>query len=231
MPLRSQSLDNSIRHRLLAFPAFGRVAISVAVDAPCVPVFLNKWCFGVERIATLRTEKVASVPLRTTSNYYLALNRRFAALAPRTEELVEVEMAIKPQSFVSIFVCSLSYSFLDIMTGHTSTNTVQALIAEVLWFWVKSYAFEPLAAVVAAEAFVMEACSTSRDDTTGDWLNTVAAQSSRSTYRSWRETRIVANAGHWCSCSMVRRRPNWCLGRCWEWSDWAIDRDCRWCGH
>jgi hypothetical protein len=41
------------------------------------------------------------MPLRSTSNDNLTLNRRFARLAARGEELVEIKMAVKPPRFIS----------------------------------------------------------------------------------------------------------------------------------
>jgi hypothetical protein len=48
-------------------------------------------------IAALRAEKMPRVPLRPAGNHNLPLNRRLARLAPRTEQLVEVQVAVEPQ--------------------------------------------------------------------------------------------------------------------------------------
>jgi hypothetical protein len=95
MPLTPKRLHNHIRHGLPTLAALGTVPISVAVAAPRIAVLLNKRRASIERIAALRTEKVASVPLSAASNNHLTFDRRLARFAARAEHFVEVECAVE----------------------------------------------------------------------------------------------------------------------------------------
>ncbi len=48
-------------------------------------------------ITALRTEEMTNMPLATTSNHDLSLDRCLAAPASRAEEFVKVQMAVEPQ--------------------------------------------------------------------------------------------------------------------------------------
>ncbi len=48
-------------------------------------------------ITALSTEEMPSMPLPTTSNNDLTLDRRLATPAPGTEQFMEIQMAVKPQ--------------------------------------------------------------------------------------------------------------------------------------
>lgn len=100
MPIRAQSLHHYIRHRLLALPAFGAVSVRVTAHAPRIPVLLDKRCRAIERISTLRTEEVASMPFGTASHDHFTLDWRLAAFASWAEQLVEVEMAVETERLV-----------------------------------------------------------------------------------------------------------------------------------
>lgn len=116
VPLSTKSLDHHIRDGTSAFPAFRRVPIGVAIDAPSITVFLHKRGGGVERlcwvlasvwepvgilmewithISALGAKEMSNVPFSTASNHHLTLNGRLAAAASRAEELVEVEMTVE----------------------------------------------------------------------------------------------------------------------------------------
>lgn len=100
MPLSIESLDNHVRHRLPSALALRAEAMRMAVHTPCIPLFLHKRRRRVKWVAALRAEKVASVPFRAARDDDLALNGRLARLAPRREELVEVEVAEETLAFV-----------------------------------------------------------------------------------------------------------------------------------
>jgi hypothetical protein len=48
-------------------------------------------------ISTLGAKEMSGMPLSTASNNDLTFDRRLAALASWTEELVEIQVAIEPQ--------------------------------------------------------------------------------------------------------------------------------------
>ena len=72
----------------------------MAIDTPRVPLLLDKRHLRIKRIAALRAEKVAGVPLRAARDDDLALDRGGAALAARAEALVEVQVAVEPRGLV-----------------------------------------------------------------------------------------------------------------------------------
>lgn len=108
MPLRSQGFDDRVGNRLLAFLAFVRVAMGMAINTPGISILLDKGGGRIEGlcdnqyaitnirtrtetyITTLSTEKVSNMPLGTTSNHNLTLNRGLATLASRAEEFMVV---------------------------------------------------------------------------------------------------------------------------------------------
>lgn len=50
MPFRSQSLDDRVSHRLLAFLASGGIAVSMAIDTPSISVLLDERRRRIERL-------------------------------------------------------------------------------------------------------------------------------------------------------------------------------------
>lgn len=117
MPLTPQRLNHNICHRLAALAALRTVPVSMAVATPCIAIFLDERRASIERIATLRAEKVPSVPLSATSNDNLALDRSLARFAARAEHFVEVERAVEAER------------------GHTVGffRFVECLVGDVLW--------------------------------------------------------------------------------------------------
>ena len=97
MPLAPQRLHHHIRHRLPALAALRTVPVSMAIATPRIAIFLHERRASIERITTLRAEKVPSVPLSATSNDDFAFDWRLARFAARAEHFVEVERAVEAQ--------------------------------------------------------------------------------------------------------------------------------------
>lgn len=77
----------------------------MAPHTPGIALLLHKRRRAIKRITALRTEEVSNVPLCSTRNHHLALNRRLARFTAGREKLVEVEMAEEPQRLVEpVFV-------------------------------------------------------------------------------------------------------------------------------
>jgi hypothetical protein len=140
----------------------------MAVDTPSIPILFHKRSRGIKWISALGAEEVTSMPFRTASNDNLALNGRLAALAARGEELVEVEMAVEAWRFVCAVVMLETRHVVgggvggkegDIGAGEAGANALDTFGMFVRGFRVEGYAFEVLAALVAGEAFGMEAGS------------------------------------------------------------------------
>ena len=109
---------------------------------------------------------MTSMPFRAAGNDNLALYGCLAALAARGEELVEVEMAVEAWRFVGAVVVLETCHVIcgrvgrevgDVGARETGADAVDAFGVFVGGFRVKGYAFEVLAALVAGEAFGMEA--------------------------------------------------------------------------
>jgi hypothetical protein len=144
----------------------------VAIDAPRVPVFLDKRRRAVKRITALSAEKVAGVPLCTTCYNDLAFNGRFAALASWRKELVEVEVAVKPWRFIGaiimlqtshVFRCRVRGQERNVVACETGADALDTFGMLVGWFRVESYALKVLTTLIACEAFWMEARASCRD--------------------------------------------------------------------
>jgi hypothetical protein len=166
MPLGPESLDHGVRNRLAALLALGTVPVSMAIHTPRIPILFHKRCARIERIATLRAEKVAGVPLRTTGDDDLAFDGRFAALAARREHLMEVEMAEEALGFVGAVLVLETRHVVgrgvcgevgNVFAALAGVDAGDALCELVLWLGIEGDALEVLAALVAGEAFGVEA--------------------------------------------------------------------------
>lgn len=102
---------------------------------------------GTTYITTLGAEKVANVPFCATCYDNLALDRCLTALAARTEELMEIQVAVEPRD-TRLFVMVMR----------------QSLSPRRFWLLVESDAFQGSVAVVADEALGMESAPSSGDD-------------------------------------------------------------------
>jgi len=108
MPLAAQRLDDHIRHRLPTLPTLGTVAVRVAVAAPRVPILLYERRARIERVAALRAEEMAGVPLGAACHDDFALDGSLAGLAARTKHLMEIQGAVEAQ-------CRLAIRFLRLV--------------------------------------------------------------------------------------------------------------------
>ena len=118
MPLRPQRLHHRIRNRLPTPLTLRAKPIRMAIDTPRVPLLLDKRHLRIKRIAALRAEKVARVPLRAARDDDLALDRGGAALAARAEAFVEVQVAVEPRGLVNaVLVFELLHLFWCVPAG------------------------------------------------------------------------------------------------------------------
>jgi hypothetical protein len=156
MPLAPQRLDNHIRHRLPTLPTLGTVAVRVAVAAPRVPILLHERRARIERIAALRAEEVAGVPLGAASHYNLAFDGCLARLAARAEHLVEVQRAIEAQGRLTVCLFGLvQFVDGDVFRDYSGLAGCDALqTSGVLRFglWVEGHMLKVGVALVTVEA-------------------------------------------------------------------------------
>lgn len=104
MPIPAQRLDNNlIQDQPLTTPTLSTSPLSMTPHTPREPFPLHKWRVRSKRIPTLRAEEMPRVPFRPAGNDDLALDRRAAGLTARREELVEIEMAVEPQTRMPVF--------------------------------------------------------------------------------------------------------------------------------
>lgn len=177
MPLRPERLNHRIRHRLPTPLTLGTEPIGMTINTPRIPILLHKRGIMRKRIATLRTKEVTRVPLRTTRDNDLSLNRRRATLTPGTETLVEIQMAVEPRRLVgSIPLLQLRHFLrrvpagqeLDVLAALAGADALNASAVFGRGFRVEGDAFEFLAALVAAEAVGVEATASCGDDAAAD---------------------------------------------------------------
>ena len=117
------------------------------------------------------------MPLSPASYNHLTLNRRLAAFASWAEKLVVVEMAIEAHSLVTVIDFRNALTDLDVLAVHPPMNTIDALSTLIFWLWVESDTFEAFAAMVADEAFGMEAGAGGADDAACYGKSALRAQS------------------------------------------------------
>lgn len=184
MPLRPQRLHNRVRDWLATALALRAEAVRVAIHTPRMAILLDKRRTAIKRITALRAEKMSRMPLGTTRNHYLALNRRLAALAPRRETLVEIQVTVESWRLVdTILLFKLRHLFgrvparqeFNILTALSRADAVAACSVFGRWLGVKGDAFQFFAALIAAEAFRVEAASAGADDAARDGQRTVGA--------------------------------------------------------
>lgn len=160
MPIRPQRLNNQIRNRLAALTTLTRVPVRVTAYAPRISVLLHERRCGIERVATLRAKEVTGMPFCSTSHNDLAFYGRFAALAARAEELVEVEVAVEAKTVVAVVGFLLEELLFrhrvsgirDVETGLPGTDALKAGGALFVGFGVEGDALEVGVALVADEA-------------------------------------------------------------------------------
>jgi hypothetical protein len=176
MPLLAQRLNNRINHGLPTLPTLCTKPMRMTIHTPCIPFLFYKRRARVERITTLRTEKVAGVPLCSTRYNDFALDRRLARFTPGAEHLVEIQVAEEALGFVGAVLlfegCHVGGSgvgggerevFAALAGAHTSDTFGELFLG----FGVKGDTFEVLAALVAGEAFGVEAGACGGDDAAG----------------------------------------------------------------
>ena len=147
----------------------------VTIDTPRITVFFHKWGTAVERIATLRTEEVTNVPLCAARYNDFAFDRRLTRLTARGEELVKIKVAEEARRFVgSVFMLKalhvrgggVRWEEGDILTREACAYSFHAFSMFVGGFGIEGYALEVLAALVASEAFRVEAGACCGDNAT-----------------------------------------------------------------
>ncbi|KAL9062251.1 MAG: hypothetical protein Q9157_009089, partial [Trypethelium eluteriae] len=147
----------------------------MAPDTPSIPIALHKRHLRIERVATLRAEEMANMPLRAARDHDLALDGRMAALAARAEHLMEVQVAVEPQRHApstiphaKVPILHLRRPLLNHLARLPSRNPVQSRRPRAVGLGVEGDAFEALAAMVAREAFRVEALGGGGDDAACD---------------------------------------------------------------
>ena len=82
----------------------------MASNTPRIAILFHKGCPAIERITTLSTEEMASMPLGATRNDDFALDGGLATLTSGAEVLMEIEMTEKSWGRIStVFVFEPSH--------------------------------------------------------------------------------------------------------------------------
>jgi hypothetical protein len=183
VPLAIQRLHHHVRDGLPTPPAFGAVPVRVAIDTPRVPVLLHKRRLRIERVAALRAEEVADVPLGAARDNDLALDGRLARLAARREELVVVQVAVEAHALVAVgrlqprrVLRRRAGRQGHVVAVDARADARHALLALRCGLRVERHALQVLVAVVAREALRVEARAGRADDAARDGKRAVAAQ-------------------------------------------------------
>lgn len=128
---------------------------------------------------------MSDVPFCTACNYNLAFNWRLAALATWREHLVEVKMAVKPQSLIRpifgfktlhVFVGGMRVEEWYVIATLSGLNAGYAFFMLIGRLRIKGNAFEVLTTMVAEKTLRVEANTGSGDDAAGDRERTLFAQ-------------------------------------------------------
>lgn len=162
------------------------------------------------------------MPLRTTRNNNFPLDRRLAALAARREQLVEVEVAEEAlglveavRSFEALQVVGreIVRGEGDVGAGLAGADAGDALGVFGFGLGIEGDAFKMFAAVVADEAFGVEAAACGGDDAAGDGESTLAAKGAGAD-GGWGPVGLGASRGVAgdASGAVVRRIGEWAGG-------------------
>jgi len=165
-------------------------------------------------ISTLSAKEMPNVPFTSASHHYFALDGRLAASASWAEELVEIEMAVKPQSFVTIFHLTTALFLLDRLAVRSPMYARHTFLALGVWLGIERNAFECLAAMVADEALRVEALTGCADDAAGNGESTLSALCRGTPCEQGRPMRFCGS--YWRSRGMMREWAT--FGRIDSWS-------------
>lgn len=159
MPLTTKCLDILANHSRLAHLAFGRTtfgSLRLAVNTPRVPVLFDMRHAVLERVATLGTEEVPVMPMRSKSYNVLPEDGGFAVLTAWSEEFVPVEMAVEAEAFISVFRHGHARLLIQNLSRRATPNSVQSLSPRCVWLWRNLHGLKASVASVATEAVRME---------------------------------------------------------------------------
>ncbi len=166
-------------------------------------------------ISTLRAKEMSNVPFTSTSHHHLALDGRLAASASWAEELVEIEMAVKPQSFVTVFHLATALFLVNRLAVRTPMNARHTFLALSVWLGIECDAFECLAAMVADEALRVETLTGCADDAAGNGESTLSALCRGTPCEQGRPMRLCDF--HWSSRGMMREWATFGRIDSWGW--------------
>jgi hypothetical protein len=150
---------------------------------PRIPILLHKRRAAIEGIPTLCAKEVTDVPFSTAGDDNLALDRRFAALAARAEEFVEVEVAVEAERCVAVgdfelqcFVWAHVFLTRQVSSSAPRSYALNTFGSLLLWLGIEGDEFEVGVAFVADEAFGVEALACCTEDAAGDRKSAVGTE-------------------------------------------------------
>ncbi|KFY42876.1 hypothetical protein V495_04294 [Pseudogymnoascus sp. VKM F-4514 (FW-929)] len=124
MELPPKRTDHAPYNRLLAQPTLRRAPLrphSNTLRAPRVPFHFHMGTARRKRVPALRTEEVLSMEVRAHCHDMRTHDRGFAVSTPWCEQLVPVEMAVKPHPLITVLLFPLR---LDLKISELGTATV-----------------------------------------------------------------------------------------------------------
>lgn len=130
MPLPAERLDHHADHGEPARHALGGAPLGtfgLALDAPGVPVLLDMARALLERVAALRAEEVAKVPVLSQGDGVRAENRGLAVFALGGVEFVPVEVAEVAVAGVAVFCHGLALDVGDRLSSSTALDPIKTL--------------------------------------------------------------------------------------------------------
>ena len=165
VPLAAQRLDVLTDDGGPALPTLGSPplgTLGLTLNAPRVAVLLDVGHAVLERVAALGAEEVPIVPVVAQRHNVLAENGRPAVLAPRGEELVPVEMAVEPETIVSVLRHGHAWGLVQDFAGSPALDADKTLTADPIRLWADLHGFESGTAGEAAQTLWVETLGAAR---------------------------------------------------------------------
>lgn len=138
MPLAAKRPNVLSDDGLPALATFGRPALGalcLARHAPRITVLFDMRHAALKWVPALGAEEVAKVPVVAQCHDVLAHNGRRAVLAPRREQFVPVQVAVEPETRVTVLGHGLARRFGEMFACGPPGDALEPRRPVLIRFW------------------------------------------------------------------------------------------------
>lgn len=159
MPFTTKCLDILADHSRLAHLALGCTTfgpLRLAVNTPSVSIFFDMRHAVFKRVATLGTEEVPVMPMRSKGYDMLPEDGGGAVLTSWSKEFVPVEMAVEAEAVISVFRHGHARLLIQYLSCRATSNSLKSLSPRCIWLGANLHGLKTSITSVATEAMGME---------------------------------------------------------------------------